>query len=148
MIIRTHTDGFQHPLASEITPASTYLKRRELLQQLALGAGGVALSSWALRGAQAQTPSAVARPGLLAALPAVKSGVAGASTAEPLTTYTNASTYNNFYEFGTDKTDPAAYAKPMKTRPWTVAVEGLVSKPVTLDIDSLLKLAAWRVGPW
>jgi sulfoxide reductase catalytic subunit YedY len=139
MIIRTDTDGFQHPVASEITPRGAYLKRRELLQQLALGAGGVALSAWAARNALAQ--SGVPRPGKLAPLPSVQTSVAGASTVEALTTYANASTYNNFYEFSTEKSDPAAYSKPMKTRPWTVSVEGLVSKPVTLDIDSLLKLA-------
>ncbi len=48
-------------------------------------------------------------------------------------------TYNNFYEFGTDKSDPAKNAGTLKTRPWTVAVEGLVRKPQTFDIDSILK---------
>jgi methionine sulfoxide reductase catalytic subunit len=139
MIIRTNTDGFQHPVASEITPHGVYLKRRELLQQLALGAGGVALSAWAARDALAQAGGS--RPGKLSPLPSVNTSVAGATTVEALTTYANASTYNNFYEFSTEKADPAAYSKAMKTRPWTVSVEGLVSKPVTLDIDSLLKLA-------
>jgi sulfoxide reductase catalytic subunit YedY len=139
MIIRSNTDCLQHPISRDITAQAVYLKRRELLQQLALGAGGVALSGWAARDALAQ--SGVARPGKLAALAAVKSEVSGANTAEAITTYANASTYNNFYEFSTEKSDPAAYAKPMKTRPWTVSVEGLVSKPVTLDIESLLKLA-------
>jgi sulfoxide reductase catalytic subunit YedY len=50
-------------------------------------------------------------------------------------------TYNNFYEFGTDKSDPAKYAKSLKTRPWTVQVEGEVRKPGTFDIEGLLKLA-------
>ena len=50
-------------------------------------------------------------------------------------------TYNNFYEFGTDKSDPAANAHVMKTRPWTVTVDGLVGKPRTFDIDEILKLA-------
>jgi len=50
-------------------------------------------------------------------------------------------TYNNFYEFGTDKSDPAEKAGALKTRPWTVTVEGLVNKPRTYDIDDLLKLA-------
>jgi methionine sulfoxide reductase catalytic subunit len=139
MIIRTDTDGFQHPVGSEITPRAAYLKRRELLQQLAMGAAGVALSAWAARDALAQT--GVSRPGKLAPLQSVQTSVAGGRTVEALTTYANASTYNNFYEFSTEKSDPAAYSKPMKTRPWTVSVEGLVSKPVTLDIDSLLRLA-------
>ena len=49
--------------------------------------------------------------------------------------------YCNFYEFGTDKTDPPVMAKALKTRPWTVAVEGEVLKPKTFDIDELMKLA-------
>ena len=49
--------------------------------------------------------------------------------------------YNNFYEFGTDKEDPAKYAGSLKTRPWTVTVEGEVNAPRTFDIDTLLKLA-------
>jgi sulfoxide reductase catalytic subunit YedY len=67
--------------------------------------------------------------------------VAGAVTMERLTPYQDVSTYNNFYEFGTDKSDPAKYAKSLKTRPWTVQVEGEVRKPGTYDIDALLKLA-------
>jgi sulfoxide reductase catalytic subunit YedY len=55
--------------------------------------------------------------------------------------YQDASTYNNFYEFGTDKADPAQHAHRLKTRPWTVAVEGEVKKPGTFDIEALLKLA-------
>ena len=57
------------------------------------------------------------------------------------TPFKDASTYNNFYEFGTDKSDPARTAGTLKTRPWTITIEGEVKKPMTLDIDSLLKLA-------
>ena len=57
------------------------------------------------------------------------------------TSYKYITTYNNFYEFGMDKSDPAAYAESLQTRPWTITIEGLVKKPVTLDIDALLKLA-------
>ena len=63
------------------------------------------------------------------------------STTEPLTDQKSVTTYNNFYEFGTDKGDPALNAHRMATRPWTVKVEGLVGKPRTFDIDDLLKLA-------
>jgi methionine sulfoxide reductase catalytic subunit len=140
MIIRLPSDGFQHPTSSDITPPAAYLNRRTLLQQIALGTGGLAAAGWAGREAFAQ-PAAVTRPGKLATLTSVRSAVAGATTAEALTAYRDATTYNNFYEFSTEKADPAAYAKPMKTRPWTVAVEGLVSKPMTLDIERLLKLA-------
>jgi sulfoxide reductase catalytic subunit YedY len=139
MIIRSGDDGFQHPLSSEITPRSAYLGRREWLQRLALGAGGATMAAWAARDGLAQT--AASRPNRLAPLPGVRSAVAGAQTVEKLTSYQDASTYNNFYEFGTDKSDPAPNARGMKTRPWTVAVEGLVNKPKTFGLDDLMKVA-------
>jgi sulfoxide reductase catalytic subunit YedY len=58
---------------------------------------------------------------------------------EAKTSYQDITTYNNFYEFGVDKSDPAANAHTLRTRPWTVSVEGEVRKPVTLDIHHLLK---------
>jgi sulfoxide reductase catalytic subunit YedY len=67
--------------------------------------------------------------------------VAGAATMEKVTDYQDATTYNNFYEFGTDKSDPAHNAGKLQTRPWTVAIEGNVAKPQTLDLDQLMKLA-------
>jgi sulfoxide reductase catalytic subunit YedY len=121
--------GFQHPVPSEITPRDLALNRRQWLA--AAGAAAVALP------AAAQTP----RPGKLAALPGAPSAVSGASTVEKITAYVHASTYNNFYEFGTDKSDPARYAHTLKTRPWTVSVEGEVARPGRFDIDALMKLA-------
>ena len=109
------------------------------MQRLALGAGGATLAAWA--GPDALAQAAIARPAKLAALGGVRSSAAGAATPEALTPYEYASTYNNFYEFGTDKAEPAVSAKSLPTRPWTVAVEGLVSKPRSFDIDALLKLA-------
>ncbi len=131
--------GFVHPVPSEITPRAAWLNRRAWLQALAAGGGG-ALAAWAARDAMAAAPT-VARPGKLAPLAAVRSSVPGAMTMETLTTYAHVSGYNNFYEFGTDKADPAANAGSLKTRPWTVQVEGEVRKPGTFDIDALLKLA-------
>ena len=125
-----HPDrGFRHPVPSEITPRNLALTRRQWLA--AAGATALALP------AAAQT----ARPGKLATLPGARSAVPGASLADKLTAYGDASTYNNFYEFGTDKSDPARYAQTLKTRPWTVQVEGEVAKPGRFDIDALLKLA-------
>ena len=63
------------------------------------------------------------------------------STNEELTPYKDVTTYNNFYEFGTSKSDPAEYAHRLRTRPWAVEVDGLVKRPATWDIDKLLKLA-------
>jgi sulfoxide reductase catalytic subunit YedY len=103
---------------------------------MAAGAGGLALASWASRDALAQT-----RPNKLAALAGARSAVSGAVTMDKLTAYADVTSYNNFYEFGTDKADPAENAGTLKTRPWTVRVEGEVKKPATFDIDALLKLS-------
>ncbi len=129
---------FQHPIASEITPRSVYEERRQLLRLWAAGAAGATLAAWAGREALAQTP----RPGKLAALPGSASAVAGAVSLEKLTSYQDASTYNNFYEFGTDKADPARNAHTLKITPWTVEVEGLVKKPGKYGIEDLTKLSA------
>ena len=60
------------------------------------------------------------------------------STDEPRTSLSDATTYNNFYEFGTDKSDPARNAGTLRPRPWTVAIEGEVARPAVVDIDTLL----------
>ena len=60
---------------------------------------------------------------------------------DKLTDYKDVTTYNNFYEFGTSKEDPAQNAGSLKTRPWTITVEGEVNKPKVIDIEELLKLA-------
>ena len=135
MIIRTGIDGFQHPISSEITPQSIYQNRRQwLMTAAAAGALG-----WTGREAFAQ--AGVERPGRLAPLASTPSKLPGAQALDKPTAYKDASTYNNFYEFGTDKSDPAARAGSLKTRPWTVQVEGLVKKPGTYDIETLLKRA-------
>ncbi|RQP23161.1 protein-methionine-sulfoxide reductase catalytic subunit MsrP [Piscinibacter terrae] len=128
--------GFTLPSA-EITPRTVYEERRRLLKLMAVGAAGAGLATWAGREAMAQ----VTRPNKLAALPGARTSVSGAMTMEKLTSYQDATSYNNFYEFGTDKSDPAHNAHTLKTRPWTVAIEGEVKKPRTFDIDELLKLA-------
>ena len=138
MIIKTHRDGFIHPVASEITPARVYEGRRDMIKLMATGVAGAAMASWAARDARAQ----VARPGKLAALSGAKSAIAGAATMEKITDYKDASSYNNFYEFGTDKSDPAKNAHTLKTTPWTVEIEGLVKKPAKYALEDLLKLSA------
>lgn len=138
MLIKTHDNGFIHPVSSEITPRSAYAGRRDMMKLLAGGVAGAALAGWASREALAQTQ----RPGKLAALPGGKSSVAGAVVMEKLTDYKDASTYNNFYEFGTDKADPAKNAHTLKTTPWTVEVDGLVRKPARYTLEDLLKLSA------
>ena len=138
MLIHSRDKGFIHPHSSEITPRSVYEGRRDMLKLLASGVAGAALASWAARDALAQATA----PGKLAALKGAKSAVPGAQTMEKLTDYKDATSYNNYYEFGTDKADPAKNAGTLKTRPWTVEVEGLVKKPGKYDIEDLIKLSA------
>ena len=129
MLIKT---PFSHePLPSEITPQGVYLNRRTALAGLGLAAASpLALAQ------------GIAGGGKLPKLPATPSTVAGAITKDKPTSYPDATSYNNFYEFGTDKSDPASYAHTLKTRPWTVSVEGECAKPMRFDIETLLKLSA------
>ena len=138
MLIKTHSNGFNHAVPSEITPASAYRSRRDLMKLMATGAAGAALASWASREAMAQ---AVVKPGKLAALAGGKSAAAGALTMEKITDYKDATSYNNFYEFGTDKADPAKNAHTLVTKPWSVAIEGLVKQPKSYTLEDLIKLA-------
>ncbi len=117
-------------LASEITPQNIFEKRRQLIKLAAMGAFGLSQADVFSRNAFAQTSQklpAKVNPQFF--------------VADKLTSYKDVTTYNNFYEFGTDKADPARNAHTLKTRPWTVSVEGLVNKPKVWDIDALLKLA-------
>ncbi|MGA0570214.1 protein-methionine-sulfoxide reductase catalytic subunit MsrP [Variovorax sp. VNK109] len=139
MLISARDKGFVHPQSSEITSRAVYEGRRDLIKLMATGVAGAALATWAGREAFAQQ---VQRPGKLAALAGGKTSVAGAVTMEKITDYKDASTYNNFYEFGTDKADPAKNAHTLKTSPWTVEIEGLVKKPGKYSLEDLVKLSA------
>ncbi|MGV3743480.1 MAG: protein-methionine-sulfoxide reductase catalytic subunit MsrP [Burkholderiaceae bacterium] len=133
MLIRHRANGTDRPFASEITPREIFESRRQFIRQLALGSiAAPALLEMASREAFAQ--DAAAQKLAAQANPAYRLD-------EKLTSYKDATTYNNFYEFGTRKTDPHLRGDTLKTRPWTVAIEGEVHKPQILDIDSLLKLA-------
>jgi methionine sulfoxide reductase catalytic subunit len=137
-----HPDrGFQHGNSSELTPQTVYERRRDLIKLMALGGGGLALGGMASQQVLAQA-AGTNRPGKLAALPTVRSATPGSMLMEKLTAYDDVVGYNNFYEFGTDKADPARNAKSLKTRPWTVSVEGEVKRPKVFDLDELLKLSA------
>jgi len=111
-------------LPSEITPRDVYLNRRQWMT----GAAGLAL--------------ATSLPDGLGAAPlnAVKSPLS--ATDEKLTSREDITTYNNYYEFGTDKASPAAKAKSLKTSPWTVKVDGLVAKPADYALEDILKPVA------
>ena len=127
--------GFIHPVPSEITSRSAYEGRREWLRRMSALAVGGPLATWAGRDALAQA----APKG--AALAGVRSTVPGALTMDKPTARADATSYNNYYEFGTDKADPARAAGTLKTRPWTVTVEGEVRKPKTFALEDLMKLA-------
>jgi sulfoxide reductase catalytic subunit YedY len=127
MLIKRPTDI----LPSEITPRALFGDRRRFLRD-----AGLLLAAGTLGGALPRVEAAMAPAAKLAPLAA-----SPFSTNEEKTSYKAVTTYNNFYEFGTDKGDPVDNAGRMATRPWTVRVEGLAGKPRTFDIDELLKLA-------
>ena len=107
---------------SEITPRALFERRREFLR-LAVGAA-----------AAAALPAAAGDK-----LAGVHAGPFSVTDAP--TPYKDVTSYNNFYEFGSDKEDPAREAFRLKVRPWTVTVDGLVGKPKTFAIDDILRLA-------
>jgi len=113
---------------SDVTPESLYLRRRDFLATAAVPVLAGAASLLAGRRAAAQ--------GSGQAMSANKSPL---STTEPPTPYEDVTTYNNFYEFGTDKGDPARNAGKFKTRPWTVTIDGAVGKGGQFAIDDLIK---------
>ena len=119
--------------SSAITPKDRYLNRRRFLRGAA-AAGAVALG--AERVAELFEPRMGASAGTK--LDTVKSPLT--TTGEQLTSLEDLTHYNNFYEFGVNKGDPAKNAGGLPTRPWTVKVDGKVKAPKTFDIDALLKL--------
>jgi sulfoxide reductase catalytic subunit YedY len=133
MLIKRQPNGIDLPFPSEITPREIFESRRSFIQKMAVGSiASASLLEMASREAFAASPSAQKL--------AAKQN-ASYVVLDKQTPYEDATTYNNYYEFGTDKSNPARYASALKTRPWTVSIEGEVKKPMTLDIDSLLKLA-------
>ena len=141
MLIRTGSDGFHHPTSSDIASRGAYEGRRSALKWMATGAAGAGMATWAQRQAFAQGLVPTPRPGKHAVLQMQASAVSGAMASDKLTPYKDASTYNNFYEFGTDKADPAVNAHTLKTSPWSVDIEGLVKKPGKFSLEDLLKLS-------
>src|ERR1035438_10545027 len=123
--------------SSAITSKDRYLNRRRFLRA---AAGSVAAAGAAALGAERLAEIVSPSLGALAAtkLETVKSPLT--TTGEDLTSLKDLTTYNNFYEFGVDKGQPALNAGALPTRPWTVLVDGAVKKPNTFDIDALLKM--------
>ncbi|MEY3905794.1 MAG: protein-methionine-sulfoxide reductase catalytic subunit MsrP, partial [Pseudomonadota bacterium] len=96
---------------------------------------------WDRRAVLAAMAAAGAMPALAAAAPVRPLAARRTRTLnEDITPFDTATNYNNFYEFGLDKEDPARNAGRLKTRPWTVRIDGACAKPQTLDIDRLIRL--------
>jgi sulfoxide reductase catalytic subunit YedY len=113
--------------SSEITPKQVYLNRRKFMAGAAMAAAGAGLLGWApLAEAGTKIPNIVKGP---------------FGTDEKRTPLKDVTSYNNFYEFSTDKYEPAEFAKKLRTRPWTVRVEGHVKAPKTYDVDAIIGMA-------
>lgn len=140
------------PRPSEITPESLYLRRRAFIKN-GVYAGATALGfgtafQWLVgRGPPPDAPLTMPLGEVATGAEGVESAGVPAPTptvvrvgpdGETVTTYQAITTYNNFYELGLDKGDPARAAHSLKPRPWTVSIEGEVRKPMTVDIDTLL----------
>ncbi|KVE36003.1 protein-methionine-sulfoxide reductase catalytic subunit MsrP [Burkholderia sp. TSV86] len=120
---------------SEITPQAVFANRRRILRAAgAVVAGGLAGGAPGLTFAEYASPDAKARK--LAAQTNPKFVVP-----DKVTPFKDITTYNNFYEFGTDKSDPARNVGTLRPHPWRVSVEGEIKRPKVYDIDELLKLA-------
>jgi methionine sulfoxide reductase catalytic subunit len=121
--------------SSEITPKATYLNRRNFIAGAAI-AGAAAATGFAFRD--------LVDPKVVVSANAKIEGIqkSSFSTSEKQTPYKDVTNYNNFYEFSTDKYEPADLAKNFKTRPWTVTIDGEVKKKQVLDVDTIMKMAA------
>jgi sulfoxide reductase catalytic subunit YedY len=133
----------KEPKASEVTAPDLYSKRRRFLVQAGLFAGTTAVVGgglWGLtsrEGRQRPVPPA----GLvIETVPLTIAQRGEYLVNEPVTSFASVTSYNNFYEFGVDKSDPAEKAGTLKTRPWTVQLDGEVARPKTIGIDELLTM--------
>jgi len=116
---------------SEVTPEPAYRSRREFIKVAAAGTVGAIAASVVGRADAAQDLPPLAN--------VAKSSYVVDPKVDPINSYQQITNWNNYYEFGTNKTDPAAYAGRLKTRPWTVKVDGLVGKPGDWAIDDIIK---------
>jgi sulfoxide reductase catalytic subunit YedY len=136
------SDRPPEPPASEITPEDAYATRRELIANAARLLGTTAAVGgglvWLSGGARAARARKAEGPEL--APLATEPRANPLDTTEEKTELEAVTSYNNFYEFGTSKSDPAANAHTLRPRPWTISCEGEVARPQTLDIDALTKL--------
>jgi sulfoxide reductase catalytic subunit YedY len=140
MLIKTSQPNA--PLSSDITPESIYTGRRELLKGLGyIGAGSLLLPHWSTAAAANPYEPAAERANAPAWLKQKINSrkLQANATGEGITPYDSVSTYNNFYEFGLDKSEPAENAHTLKTEPWKVTVDGLCNKAGTYTLEDILK---------
>lgn len=123
---------------SEITPQEIFEDRRHFIKTAGLGLVAGALAATHMGRAMA-AEKIVGKPTVTSKRLTFKKTTYGND--EKLTKYEDVTTYNNYYEFGTDKSDPAVHATLFKSRPWTISIEGEVKKAKTISIEDLLKLA-------
>ena len=131
------TEKFDRIKSSEITPENVYLNRRTFLKGAVLAGSTVAtggLYRWLN-----QPPPVVPELANIAEVAQTTETTDGLSVDEAKTPYKDITSYNNYYEFGTDKYSPARLAEKLQPRPWTIKVGGLVQKPQTFGIEDLLK---------
>ena len=121
-------------LSREITPESVYLNRRRFMAALGTSVGSLALSG--MNAFAAETEPFQVAPGFTVN---ATEGYAKLGPQDEVTFPTSVFSYNNFAEFGPEKTDPLANAGKFKPRPWSITVDGLCAKPGTLDLDTFLK---------
>jgi sulfoxide reductase catalytic subunit YedY len=117
--------------SSEITDKKIYLRRREFIKATAVTAVGAAAGTLGV----GQADAAPSWPRVK--IPNVQK--TAYDPGEKANSYLDITTYNNFYEFGTEKEDPANNAHTLKTKPWTVKIEGMVSKPGDYQLEDLIK---------
>ncbi|MDH3645814.1 MAG: protein-methionine-sulfoxide reductase catalytic subunit MsrP [Gammaproteobacteria bacterium] len=128
-------DSTPRILSSEITDETDYLNRREFLRLAGIAAAGAVASS----ACQADVSGATTSDGLSRGTDLGKLEKSVLSIDDKPNSFEDITTYNNFYEFGTDKSDPHRNAKDFVTEPWTLTVAGECSKPGTYDFDELMR---------
>jgi methionine sulfoxide reductase catalytic subunit len=127
---------------SDVTDERLYLRRREFIQigaGLAGAAAGGVLAACGSNAIDAASPAAAANAGAQTPIPNIAKRMV--TTTETVNKFEEITSYNNYYEFGTDKGDPARNAGQLKTSPWTVSIEGLCNKPGSYALDDLIKTA-------
>lgn len=117
---------------SDVTPEAMYRNRREVLKTMGVATAGLSMAA----------VSSAVSPALAKGDPLTGYAIGENTTGEELTPYEAVTTYNNFYEFGTGKDDPAKYADPLTIDPWSITVEGQVDNPGTYALEDLIPFNA------